>query len=96
MWDNYYDKVIYRAKSNRLDAAGNKIYDPPREILVRHVSGGKEEIIKRDETIIKYTKEYQVPFMVAEGDTIDDHTVVYVEPSRDVFGNFHFCIAKVD
>ena len=41
MWDNYYDKVIYRAKSNRLDAAGNKIYDPPREILVRHVSGGK-------------------------------------------------------
>lgn len=96
MWDNYYDTVKYEAKSNKLDAAGNEIYETPKQISIRHVSGGKEQVIKKDDMFIKYTKEYQVPFMIAEGDKIDGHNVVYVEPSRDVFGNFHFCIAKVD
>lgn len=96
MWDDYYDKVKYEAKSNKLDAAGNKIYDTPKYIKVRHVSGGKEQVINKDNMFIKYTKEYQVPFMIAEGDKIDGHTVVYVEPSKDVFGHFHFCIAKVE
>lgn len=96
MWDDYYDTVKYEAKSNKLDAAGNKIYDAPKNIKVRHVSGGKEQVIKKDDMFIKYTKEYQVPFMISEGDKIDGHDVVYVEPSRDVFGHFHFCIVKVD
>lgn len=96
MWDNYYDTVVYVAKSDKLDAGGNKIYNPPRNIQVRHVSGGKEQVIKKDDMTIKYTKEYQVPFMIQEGDTIDGREVVYVEPSKDVFGNFHFCIAKVE
>lgn len=96
MWNNYYDKVIYKAKSDKLDATGNKVYTPPKSINVRHVSGGKENIIKKDDMTIKYTKEYQIPFMVNEGDMIDNRLVVYVEPSKDVFGNFHFCIAKVE
>jgi hypothetical protein len=96
MWNDYYDKVKYEAKSNKLDAAGNEIYEAPRNIGVRHVSGGQEQVIKKDNMFIKYTKEYQIPFMVAEGDKIDGHNVVYAEPSRDVFGTFHFCIAKVE
>lgn len=96
MWNDYYDDVKYEHKSAKLDAAGNLVYDPPRNIKVRHVSGGKEQIFKKDNITIKYTKEYQVPFKIAEGDKIDGHNVVYVEPSRDVFGNLHFYIARVD
>ena len=41
-------------------------------------------------------KEYNIPFMIKEGDKIDGNLVISVESSRDVFGNFHFCIAKVE
>ena len=96
MWDNYYDKVIYVKKSNKKDKGGSPIYNDPVEINVRQVSGGQREILLSNGQEIKYTKEYQIPFMIEEGDTIDGRNVVNVEPSKDVFGTFHFCIAKVE
>ena len=96
MWDNYYDKVEYIEKSEKLDNFGNIVYLPSRVIDVRYVSGGEKFIIGKDDTSTKYTKEYHVPFLVKEGDKIDGKLVVQVEPNRDVFGNFHFCIAKVE
>lgn len=96
MWDNYYDEVKYTEKSNKVDASGNTVYMPPRNIKVRHVSGGQEQVINKDDIALRYTKEYQIPFMVKEGDMINDRQVVYAEPSKDIFGNFHFCIAKVE
>lgn len=96
MWDNYYDSVEYKEKSDKLDNFGNIVYLPPRDIKVRYVSGGEKFIISKDDTSTKYTKEYHIPFLVKEGDKIDDKLVVAVEPNRDVFGNFHFCIVKVE
>lgn len=101
MWDNYYDKVVYIEKLPKLDMGGNIQYAPPREINVRCVSGGKEYIIHKEDTSVKYTKEYQIPFMINEGDKIidggtEERLVLNVEASKDVFGNFHFCIAKVE
>ena len=95
MWDNYYDEVVYKEKLGK-DSGNNIIYAAPRTIQVRNVSGGKEYQIKKEETIIRYTKEYQIPFMINEGDRIDDRLVLNVEASKDVFGKFHFCIAKVE
>ena len=96
MWNNYYDTVKYTEKSDKVDVGGNKINIPPKSINVRQVSGGKEQVISKDGVSIHYTKEYQIPFMVKEGDKIDDRQVVYVEASKGVFGEFHFCIAKVE
>lgn len=96
MWDNYYDSVEYIEQSDELDKSGSIVYKSPRQIKVRNVSGGESYINKNDGTSIKYTKEYQIPFMIKEGDTLDGRLVVNVEASKDVFGNFHFCIAKVE
>jgi hypothetical protein len=96
MWDNYYDKVEYLEKTDSLDKFGNIVYKPSRTIDVRYIAGGEKYIIGKEETSTKYTKEYHIPFMVNEGDKIDGKLVVTVEPSRDVFGNFHFCIVKVE
>lgn len=96
MWNSYYDKVEYLEKEDNLDKAGNIVYKPSRSIDVRYVGGGEKFVISKDDTSTKYTKEYHVPFLVKEGDKIDDKLVVSVEPSRDVFGNFHFCIVKVE
>lgn len=95
MWNNYYDSVVYKKKIAE-DAGGNIIYDSPLDIHVRNVSGGKDYKFTSEETIIKYTKEYQIPFMINEGDLIDGRLVLNVEASKDVFGKFHFCIAKVE
>lgn len=95
MWNNYYDSVEYTEQSNKLDKSGSIVYNEPRTIKVRNVSGGESYITKEDGNSIKYTKEYQIPFMIKEGDKIDGRLVVNVEPSKDVFGTFHFCIAKV-
>lgn len=95
MWDNYYDEVSYSEKIG-IDAGGNIQYASPRNIKVRCVSGGQEYVIHREETSVKYTKEYQIPFMIKEGDKIDNRLVLDVEASKDVFGRFHFCIAKVE
>ena len=96
MWDNYYDSAEYIEKSNKLDKSGSPVNNPPRQINVRCVSGGENYIVSNEKTSIKYTKEYHIPFMIKEGDTIDGRTVVNVEASKDVFGQFHFCIAKVE
>lgn len=96
MWGNYYDKVEYLEKEDKPDKAGNIVYKPPTTIDVRYVGGGEKFIISKEDTSTRYTKEYHIPFMVKEGDKIDNKLVVSVEPSRDVFGNFHFCIAKVE
>ena len=45
MWDNYYDSVEYKEKSDKLDNFGNIVYLPPRDIKVRYVSGGEKFII---------------------------------------------------
>lgn len=95
MWDNYYDKAVYEEKTDELDRTGSHKRIPPRTIDVRCVTGGTEFIVGKDDTSIKFTKEYQIPFMVNEGDLIDGRTVISAEASKDVFGNFHFCIAKV-
>ena len=96
MWDNYYDSVVYEEKLNELDNSGHVVYKKPREIQCRMVSGGKDYIIQKDGTAIKYTKEYQIPFMINENDKINSRLVLSAEASKDVFGNFHFCIAKVE
>lgn len=96
MWNDYYDKVEYLEKEDKLDKSGNIVYKSPRTIDVRYVGGGEKYIVSKDGTSTKYTKEYHVPFMIKEGDKLDDKLVVNVEPSRDVFGNFHFCIVKVE
>lgn len=95
MWDNYFDKVSYKKRKEELDAAGSKLYESARYINARHVTGGTEQHIDVNGTSVKYHEEYQVPFMVYEGDMIDNREVVYSEPSKDCFGIFHFCIAKV-
>lgn len=96
MWDNYYDKVEYLEKENKPDKSGNIVYKPSTTIDVRYVGGGDGFIITKDGISTKYTKEYHIPFMIKEGDKIDGNLVISVEPSKDVFGNFHFCIAKVE
>ena len=96
MWDNYYDKVSYEQKTTELDSAGYDLYLPPRIIDVRYVAGGNQFDINSEDTGLKYTKKYHIPFMVNEGDKIDNRLVVEVEPSRDVFGNLHYCIVKVE
>ena len=96
MWNNYYDKVEYLEKEYKPDKSGNIVYKSPRTIDVRYVGGGEGFVISKDGTSTKYTKEYHIPFMVKEGDKIDGNLVASAEPSRDVFGNFHFCIAKVE
>ena len=96
MWDNYYDVVNYKKKSSKLDKSGHTVFDRNESINVRQVSGGEEQIINVNGNAVKYTKEYQIPFMIAEGDLINDRNVVYAEPSKDVFGKFQFCIAKVE
>ena len=96
MWNNYYDEVEYIEKSEELDKTGSIVYKSPRNIKARQVSGGESYVNKDDSTSIKYTKEYQIPFMVNEGDKLDGRLVINVEASKDVFGNFHFCIAKVE
>lgn len=94
IWSNYYDEVEYKEKTDKLDASGNIIYKSSVPLKCRHVSGGKEYVINKDDTAIKYTHEYQTPNKVKEGDMIDNREVVYVEPSKDVFGNFHFMIVR--
>lgn len=96
MWNNYYDTIKYRAKTDRLDKGGSIIFNDEVSIKARQVSGGEHLILNSDGKEIKYTKEYQIPFMINEGDLIDGRNVIFVEPSKDVFGNFHFCIAKVE
>lgn len=96
MWDNYYDEVEYLEKEEKLDKSGNIVYKPSTTINVRYVGGGEKFVIGKDGTSTKYTKEYHIPFMVKEGDKIDGKLVISAESSRDVFGNFHFCIAKVE
>lgn len=95
MFDNYYDEIVYIEKEEHLDKFGNIVYKEPRMIKCRFVGGGEQLIISKDETSTMYTKEYHVPFMIKEGDKLDNKLVISVEPSNDVFGNFHFCIVKV-
>lgn len=96
MWDDYYDKVIYKKKTEQLDESGYSVYLPPQTIDVRCVSDGEKFIINKDGTSTKYTKEYHIPFIVYEGDKIDDKLVLSVNNNKDIFGDFHFCIAKVE
>lgn len=95
MWDNYYDEVTYEKKEEGLDYSGNPSFSSPVVIHVRHVAGGQEQHISTDNQEVKYTKKYQIPFKVFEGDKIDGHTIVNVEDSKDVFGKYHFTIARV-
>lgn len=96
MWDNYYDTVEYKEKTEDSDHSGYPIYKPVRNIKCRQVSGGTVYTIQKEGTSVKYTKEYQIPFMIKENDMINDKIVVNVYASKDVFGNFMFCIAKVE
>ena len=96
MWDNYYDKVMYKEKQEKLDSFGNIVYKEARQIDVREVSGGIDFEATNNSIKTKYSKEYHIPFEVKEGDKIDDRLVVYVDSNKDVFGNFHFCIAGVE
>ena len=96
MWNNYYDKVMYKEKQEKLDSFGNIVYKEARQINVREVSGGIDFETTNSSIKTKYSKEYHIPFEVKEGDKIDDRLVVSVEASRDVFGNFHFCIVGVE
>lgn len=96
MWDNYYDEVEYKESTGENDQSGYPDYKKPRKIKCRNVSGGTTYTIEQNETSIKYTKEYQIPFMIKENDMIDGRLVLNVEASKDVFGRFHFCIARVE
>lgn len=95
MWDNYYDTVIYEKKGDGLDYSGNPSYSSPISIKVRQVSGGQDFTVSTEGQEVKYTKKYQIPFEVFEGDKIDGHTIVNVENSKDCFGKYHFTIARV-
>lgn len=96
MWDNYYDTLDYEEKTAQLDKTGAIIYLEPRPIQARCVSGGESYIIGKEDVNTRYTREYHLPVMIKEGDKLGGRLVVNVEPSRDVFGTFHFCIAKVE
>lgn len=96
MWNNYYTEVQYTKRTDKTDAAGNPVYLPPYTINVRDVSGGVVYEIHKDGVSRKVTKEYQIPFMVNEDDKIDNRIVISADASKDVFGNFHFCIVKVE
>lgn len=96
MWNEYYDEVIYEQKEDKLDKVGNIKYKEPSKIKARLVGGGAQLIINNDGTSTKYSKEYHIPFMVYEGDKIDGQLVVNVQPNKDVFGLFHFCIVRVE
>lgn len=96
MFDNYYDEVDYLEKEENLDRAGNIVYKPSTRLKVRLVGGGAKLILNGDGTSTKYTKEYHIPQMVNEGDKIDGRLVVNVQPNKDIFGTFHFCIVKVE
>lgn len=96
MFDNYYDKVSYEQKTEEIDKSGFAIYLPPRIIDVRYVSGGNKFDIGAEETAIKYSREYHVPFEIREEDKIDGRLVLSSEPSRDIFGNVCFYRVKVE
>ena len=96
IWGDYYDKVEYLEKTGELDKSGSILYNPPRIIDVRYVGGGYRLDTKNQSIGTKYTKEYHIPFMVKDGDKIDGLIVVDAKASRGVFGDFHFCIAKVE
>lgn len=98
IWNNYYDEVMYEEATLEHDYAGNVILKKPVKINVRDVSGGENYVVDTKEnggTSITYTKEYQVPFMVMPDSKIDGRIVISVEPAKDVFGNFHYCIVRV-
>lgn len=96
IWNNYYDTASYEEITEKLDTTGNPVYLSPRNIELREVSGGRDYVIEKEGTATKYTKEYQIPFIVNPNDKINGRLVINTEASKDVFGNFHFCIAKVE
>lgn len=95
MWDNYYDRVQYEESTEQLDDIGDKVYKESRLVDCRYVSGGSEQVISKESSSIKYTKEYHFPFEIKEGDKIDGRMVVSVDANKDVFGHVHFYIVKV-
>lgn len=96
MWDQFYDVVKYSHKTDKMDSTGSPIYTDEIDINVRDVSGGSSYEIKQDGLVHRITREYQVPFMVYVDDKIDGRVVVQADPSRGVFGEFYFCIARVE
>ena len=95
MFNNYYDSVKLTSSSTGYDDAGYPIQSSPVSVNMRYVNGGKEFVIDREGTSIKYTKIYHSPTEVSVNDLIDGHIVVDVEPSRDVFGVLQFYIVRV-
>ena len=96
MWDLYYDEVEYKENTGERDISGNIVYLEPIKIKCRLVSGGMNLSIEKDGTSINYTKEYQIPIEgLKEGDMINGREIVNIEESKDVFGRFHFSIARV-
>ena len=96
MWSDFYDTVEYRHKTNKLDSTGSPVYDEPVMINVRDVSGGVSYEVKQDGLVRRITRKYQIPFMVYVDDMIDGRMVVQADPSRGVFGEFYFCVARVE
>ena len=96
MWNDYYDEIEYIEKTDKLDKSGSIVYKPPVLMKARCVSGGEKFVIGKEEVKTLYTRKYHLPIMIKEGDKLGGRLVVNVEPSRDVFGDFCFCIAKVE
>lgn len=95
MFNNYYDTVVYSSQSTGFDDAGYPISSPALNVKMRYVNGGKEFVIDREGTSIKYSKVYHCPSEVFVGDSIDGKLVVDVEPARDVFGVLQYYIIRV-
>lgn len=95
MFDNFYDKVEYKCKSDKLDKFGNIVYIDNKMIEARYVGGGSQYVVNSNTNETKLSHEYHTAEQVKEGDMLDNRLVISSEPSRDIFGKVCFYIVKV-
>lgn len=98
IFNNFYDEVDYTEKSGDKDISGKDIYLSPVKIKARHVGGSHVYKINDNNTVVTYSDEYQLPPDIepSEGDKINNHIILNVTPSRNVFGDLEFWIVKVE
>lgn len=96
IFNDFYDDVSYEEKSGDTDISGHDIMLEPIKLKARKVVNTNVYKINPDNSLITYSHEYQLPVHVNEGDRIDGRIVLNVQDARNVFGDFEFCIARVE
>lgn len=95
MFNEYYDEVDYKqGGTEEKDKFGSIIYKETEKKLVRYVKGSDSFGFNGDKIQGAYKRTYHCPFKVTEGDSIDNHVVTEVRPSRGLDGTIHFWIVR--